>query len=253
MQQTPIFSKEALAILDTKKIPRHVAIIPDGNRRWAYSQSKSAYKGHSMGATALIETMKAAKEIGIQNLTFYLFSTENWNRPKREVTALMWLLKKFLEDQSEEMLKYGVRLRTIGNISALSLDVVKIVENTIQKTAHCRDINMILALNYGSRDEICRAVQKIVDASFIEFNGKRDAPLKITETMIAENLDTAAFGDPELLIRTSGEMRVSNFLLWQLSYTELYVTPVYWPEFKPINLLEAVTDFQRRERRLGGK
>lgn len=268
MQNPTIFSLEQLSSLDAKKIPRHVAIIPDGNRRWAGKENKNKYCGHRAGAHIIIQTVKAAKEIGIQTLTFYLFSTENWSRPKREVAALMWLLKEFLTGQLGEMLLHGVRLRTIGDLTKLGSDVIKVVQETAEKTSHCQDIDMVLALNYGSRDEICRAVQNIVESAMNKDHNKDhnkdqnkginkdqnkdQAAPKITEALIAAHLDTAAWGDPELLIRTSGEMRVSNFLLWQLSYTELHVTPVFWPDFKPINLFEAVVDFQKRQRRLGG-
>lgn len=244
-----IYPRDELVKLNLKKIPRHVAIIPDGNRRWAKGKSKTRDNGHRAGAKIIIQTVKAAKELGIKTLTFYLFSTENWNRPKTEVAALMWLLKKFLVEELHEMLAHGVHVETIGDLSPFAPDVLNVIDDTVKKTAHCKDINMILALNYGARDELRRAVQKIVDGT----TSNEGKSLKITEEMIASHLDTAPWGDPELLIRTSGEMRVSNFLLWQLSYTELYVLNDLWPDFKPIHLLEAVVDYQSRERRLGGK
>lgn len=244
-----IFSPTDLAPLNQTRIPRHIAIIPDGNRRWAKHHGKIIQGGHRAGANIIIDTVKAAKEIGVKTVTFYLFSTENWSRPKTEIAALMWLLKEFLINQCQEMLAHGVKLNTIGNLSAFAPDVREVIEKTREKTAHCDEIDMVLALNYGARDEIRRAVQKVIDGA-LEGNTARE---EITEASIAKHLDTAPWGDPELLIRTSGEMRISNFLLWQLSYTELYVTDVLWPDFRPHHLLEAVIDFQQRDRRLGGK
>lgn len=245
---TSIFSSQQLAALDQIRIPRHVAIIPDGNRRWAKKAEEEYDKGHQVGASNLIEIVKAGKEIGIKALTFYLFSTENWSRSKEEVAALMWLLQDFLKEHCLQMQEEGVRLKTIGNLEALPKEVLAVVEETMQATADCSRIDMVLALNYGSRDELRRAFHRILDSYS---NGSLQKE-EVTEKLIANYLDTSHWGDPDLLIRTSGEMRVSNFLLWQLSYAEIYVTELLWPEFKPIDLLNAVTDFQKRERRLGG-
>ena len=245
---TTIFSSQQLAMVNKQRIPQHVAIIPDGNRRWAKKLSESRDMGHQAGASNLIDIVKAGREIGIKALTFYLFSTENWSRSQDEIHALMWLLQEFLKEHCEEMCQYGVRLRTIGNLSTLPPEVLTVVEETIEATAHCDQIEMILALNYGSRDEIKRAFHRILDDCA---NGKFTKE-DVTEKLISSYLDTNHWGDPDLLIRTSGEMRVSNFLLWQLSYTEIYVTELLWPEFKPENLLDAVANFQKRERRLGG-
>lgn len=248
MSETTLFNPQKLASLDKARIPRHVAIIPDGNRRWAKKQEECFDKGHEAGASNLIEIVKAGKEIGIKALTFYLFSTENWTRSQEEIGALMWLLQEFLKENCQTMQEQGVRLKTIGNLDALPKEVLSVVEETIQATAHCNQIDMILALNYGGRDEICRAIHRILD-NCSEGKLKKE---QVTEKLIASYLDTQSWEDPDLLIRTSGEMRVSNFLLWQLSYTEIYVTELLWPEFKPNDLLEAVADFQKRERRLGG-
>jgi undecaprenyl diphosphate synthase len=244
----PTFSSEELVRLDKNRIPRHVAIIPDGNRRWAKKQEECCDKGHEAGANNLIEIVKAAKDLGIKTLTFYLFSTENWTRSQEEIAALMWLLQEFLNEQCFEMLAQGVRLKTIGDLTAFPSDVLAVVEKTLKATAHCDQIDMVLALNYGARDEIRRAFHHILDLCNKGNLQKED----VTEKLIASYLDTKFCGDPDLLIRTSGEMRVSNFLLWQLSYTEIYVTELLWPQFKPNDLLEAVADFQKRERRLGG-
>lgn len=248
MMATAIFSPLELAEISQKDIPRHIAIIPDGNRRWAKKQKKCFDIGHQAGADNIIEIVKAGKAIGVRALTFYLFSTENWNRSQVEVSTLMWLLQKFLRENLQEMLEEGVRLRTIGNIAALPKAALASVQETMEATAHCCDIDMVLALNYGARDEIRRAIQHIVDDCFSGVLRREE----VTEKLISSYLDTSPWGDPDLLIRTSGEMRISNFLLWQLSYAELYVSNLLWPEFKPHHLLGAVIDFQKRERRLGG-
>ena len=248
MTTTIFFSDEQLSQIQKARIPLHVAIIPDGNRRWAKKHKKLQFKGHKAGAANIIEIVKAGKAIGIKALTFYLFSTENWNRSKDEVAALMWLLKKFLKDNCKEMQEQGVRLKTIGDSNTLPIDVLAVVEETIKATADCSGIDMVLALNYGSRDEIRRTFHCILDR-YSEGTLKKE---EVTEKLIASYLDTKPWGDPDLLIRTSGEKRISNFLLWQLSYSEIYFTELFWPEFKPIDLLEAVLDFQKRERRLGG-
>ena len=243
------FTDEQLKKLNKSRVPRHIAIIPDGNRRFAKQQNHPLAQGHKAGADILIDVIKAAKSLGVKAVTFYLFSTENWNRSEEEINLLMWILKEFLSEQCEEMVKEDICLHTIGEISRLPTEVLMALEKTKKQTVNCKTIDMILALNYGGRNEITRVVQKIIELSQKKNLQKQD----ITEAMIADNLDTAPFGDPDLLIRTSGEMRISNFLLWQLSYTELYVTDVLWPNFTPNHLLEAVIDYQKRERRLGGE
>lgn len=248
MTETTVFSPEQLACLNPHRIPSHVAIIPDGNRRWAKKQVENYQKGHQAGASNLIEIVKAGKALGIKTLTFYLFSTENWTRSQEEIGALMWLLQEFLRDNRQEMQEEGVRLQTIGNLSALPEEALNVVQETIEATAHCDQLDMVLALNYGGRDEIRRAFHTILD----DVAAGKLRKEEVTEDLITDYLDTRSWGDPELLIRTSGEMRISNFLLWQLSYTEIYSTELLWPEFKPVDLLDAVLDFQRRERRLGG-
>lgn len=247
MTTKEFFSSEQRALLDQKTIPRHIAIIPDGNRRWARRQETSSQKGHENGADVLIQIVKAAKELGVKTLTFYVFSTENWNRPADEVAAFMWLIQEFLNDHCAEMQEDGVRLHTIGDLNGLPQEVLNTVEKTLKATEHCSLVNLVLAINYGGRDEIKRVFNKLLDE---DRGGERTG--SITEEMIANHLDTAPWGDPDLLIRTSGEMRLSNFLLWQLSYAEIYITDLLWPDFKPIHLLEAMIEFQQRERRLGG-
>jgi undecaprenyl diphosphate synthase len=242
-----IYTAKDISSLDKTRIPRHVAIIPDGNRRWAKQREEMVFLGHQAGANALIEIVKAGKELGIKAMTFYLFSTENWNRSKEEVIALMWLLEDFLRQRCEEMKEHGVRLMTIGNLKALSQEVQLAIEETKQNTAHCKDIDMIFALNYGGRDDICRAFHKILDQHQGTLNKEH-----LNENLISHYLDTAPWGDPDLLIRTSGEMRISNFLLWQLSYSEIHITNTLWPDFSHEDLLIAIKDFQTRDRRLGG-
>lgn len=242
------FTSEQIASLGNARGPRHIAIIPDGNRRWAKKQESMYQKGHEAGANNLIEIVKAAKDLGVKAITFYLFSTENWSRPQEEIAALMWLLQDFLEEQRSVMISHGVRLGTIGNLSALPSDVQKIVAETKDATSHCDAIDLVFALNYGGRDDITRAIHCILDDCA---KGKL-CKEQVTEKVIASYLDTNPWGDPDLLIRTSGEMRVSNFLLWQLSYAEIYIKDMFWPEFKPSDLLDAIIEFQKRERRLGG-
>lgn len=242
-----IFSAHELSLLNKAKIPKHIAIIPDGNRRWAMQRQLKSEDGHNKGGNVLIETVKAACELDIKVITFFLFSTENWARPQLEVDYLMWLLNKFLIEQLDTMLDYGIRMRTIGTLDRLPEFVQTTVNQTKAATEKCDKIDMVLAINYGGRDEICRAVKEIVRKT----QCGELSPEAISEDCIAEHLDTAAWEDPELLIRTSGELRISNYLLWQLSYSEIYVADILWPNFRPQNLLEAILNYQTRQRRLG--
>lgn len=241
------FSDEQLESLSHKKIPQHIAFIPDGNRRWAEARTAKSQQGHQEGGETLIEIIKAARELNVKVVTFYLFSTENWGRPEEEINALMWLLYTFLVEQQPTMLEYGVKVSTIGKLCLLPEYVQQQIEDSKAKTAHCSDIDFVMALNYGSRNEICRAVQAIA----ADCESKKLSVDSIDESMIAKYLDTASWPDPDLLIRTSGEMRISNYLLWQISYTEIYSCEVLWPDFQPKHLLEAIMNFQKRQRRLG--
>lgn len=243
-----IFTAEQIAFVQQKAIPEHVAIIPDGNRRWAKKQQFPTKDGHREGADTIIETVKAGKELGIKTFTFYIFSTENWNRPEDEVQTLMWLLHTYLIEQRPVLIKNEIRLKTIGDLSRIPEYVVEAIEGTEQATAHCDKVDLIFAINYGGRDDLKRAFQKIAE----DVHAKALEPSEITEELISSHLDTSSWQDPDLLIRTSGEMRISNFLLWQISYSEVYVTPTLWPDFLPQDLLEAVISYQKRERRLGG-
>lgn len=241
------FSSQELSRLNKDTIPKHVALIPDGNRRWALQRQLTNEDGHNEGGNSLIEVVKAACELNIKVITFYLFSTENWARSQLEVDTLMWLLNKFLIEQCQTMLEYGIRLHTIGTLDRLPEFVQTTIHQTKMSTEQCHNIDMVLAINYGSRDEICRAVKKIVH----KYKCGELSEETISEKCIAEHLDTARWEDPELLIRTSGELRLSNYLLWQLSYSEIYVVDILWPNFRPQHLLEAILNFQTRQRRLG--
>lgn len=248
IEKQKYYTPEDIARLDLTRIPSHVAFIPDGNRRWAKNQQLKAEEGHREGSDNLIDIVKAGKEVGINTFTFYLFSTENWNRAQEEIDALMWLLHTYLIEQLPTFLEEGTKLCTIGDLSALPDFVKKTIEDTKKATAHCDEVDLIFALNYGSRDEIKRAIKKIA----YKVSNQELSPDQISEELIAEHLDTAKWKDPELLIRTSGELRVSNYLLWQISYSELYACDVLWPDFTPRHLLDALMNFQSRERR-GGK
>lgn len=245
--KSQFFSSQELLDLNKDKIPKHVALIPDGNRRWALQRQLKSGEGHNEGGNILIEVVKAACELDIEVITFYLFSTENWARSQLEIDCLMWLLNKFLIEQLQTMLDYGIRMHTIGTLGRLPHFVQTTILDTKLATEQCEKINMVLAINYGGRDEICRAVKKIAHKHQC---GELTLE-EITEKCIAQHLDTAAWGDPELLIRTSGELRLSNYLLWQLSYSEIYVVDTLWPNFKPRHLLEALLNYQTRQRRLG--
>lgn len=243
-----IYTQEEIALLDKAYIPRHVAIIPDGNRRWARQQQSEASEGHREGANTIMDIVKAAKDLGVKVITFYIFSTENWTRPQEEIDAQMWLLQSYLIDQRETMIKNGIQLQTIGDPSLLPPSVLQTVLESKEATAACDKVVMVFALNYGSRDEICRSVKAILNDISLG-NLKKE---EVTESILSRYLDTAPWGDPDLLIRTSGEMRISNFLLWQISYSEFYVDSAFWPDFTPKHFLKALLCFQGRERRLGG-
>lgn len=243
-----VYSKEELDQIDLTSVPRHIAIIMDGNRRWARQNGLPYMAGHWKGADTLKKIVRAASELGVKALTVYSFSTENWNRLPEEVEMLMEVIEANLKLQCESMIEDGVRLGTIGNISRFPERVKCAIEETKAATAHCDKIELILALNYGGRDDIRRAMVAITEECL---KGKLTTA-DLSEQLIARYLDTAKWGDPALLIRTSGELRISNFLLWQISYAEVYVTDVLWPVFSERNLLEAVRDYQNRQRRFGG-
>ena len=230
------------------KFPCHIAIIMDGNGRWAQKHHLPKIAGHREGIKSVEEIINAAKELGVKILTLYTFSTENWKRPRREIDALMYLLEGYLDRETERIAREGIKIRAIGRISglpgAVQLKLKKIEERTIDN----KDILVNLALNYGARSEIVDAVKEI--AKRVKQN-KLD-PDDISEDNFSDYLYTRGIPDPDLLIRTSGEMRVSNFLLWQISYAEIYVTKKFWPDFRKKDLEKAILDYRERERKYGG-
>ncbi len=233
--------------IDPQNLPKHVAIIMDGNGRWAKKKTMNRIRGHEEGAESVRNIVKASREIGIPWLTLYAFSEENWKRPKYEVEALMKLLSRFLKGELDEMLDNGIRFQTIGRIDKLPKYVQNRVQKTVEKTSTNKNMVLTLALSYGSRQEVSDAIQKI--AKRIESGDLTSE--KITEQIISDSLYTAGMPDPDLLIRTSAEYRLSNFLLWQMAYTEFYFTPTLWPEFRKGEYLEAIEEYQKRERRFG--
>lgn len=233
--------------IDLSKTPKHIAIIMDGNGRWAKKQGQERLFGHNYGVEAVRETLKAAKELNVQYLTMYAFSTENWNRPKEEVDGLMDLLVRSIAGELDELMASNVRLQTIGNTEGLPEACRNELFEAIEKTADNNGISLVLALNYSARWEISNASRAIAKKVL---EGDLDLD-EINEKLIGSYLTTNTIPDPELLIRTSGECRVSNFLLWQIAYTEFHFTDVLWPDFKRDDLFKAVLDYQSRERRFG--
>lgn len=231
-----IYTPEQLSLIAPKKGPKHIAIIMDGNRRWAKQRGLPPMMGHWEGAEVLIDTVRSAIELGIRTLTVYTFSTENWGRPEKEIDALMNIFEVYLIGKRDLMVREGIRLDAIGDLSLLPEKVRDAFEETKKITEKGDKINLVVALNYGGRDEIRRAIVKI-----LEENERQK--VTVTEELIAKHLDTQKWGDPELLIRTSGQFRLSNFLLWQLSYAQLHMSDVLWPDFSSQNLFDAVSSF----------
>ncbi|MDA1005977.1 MAG: isoprenyl transferase, partial [Verrucomicrobia bacterium] len=225
----------------------HIAIIMDGNGRWANSRGLPRRDGHRAGAESVREVVEGCSELGVEYLTLYAFSSENWKRPKNEVDALMDLLKRFLREKGREMAKQNVRLHAIGRLHLLPDDCRAALENSIADTADNTGLNLVLALSYGSREEIVDAAKSIAKATLA---GTLD-PDTLDAASFSTHLSTAPFPDPDLLIRTSGELRLSNFLLWQISYSEIVITRKYWPEFKKSDLQAAIEEYSRRHRRFG--
>jgi undecaprenyl diphosphate synthase len=219
----------------------------DGNGRWAKKKALNRIRGHEAGAESARDITRTSRRIGISWLTLYAFSEENWKRPRHEINALMTLLKRFLKSELDEMLENGIRFHTIGRISKLPENVQSLIYETIEKTSRNRDMVLTLALSFGGRQEIFDTVQKIakrIQSGDMKFE-------ELTEQHISDALYTADMPDPDLLIRTSGEYRISNFLLWQIAYTEIYITPTLWPDFRKKEYLSAIEEFQKRERRFG--
>lgn len=243
-----IYSYEDLKRVDPSKIPSHLAIIMDGNRRWARKKNYPINVGHWRGANTLTDIVRSASELGIKVVTAYSFSTENWSRSEEEVQGLIHLLDVYLKQKQDMMIEEGVRLSTIGDLQKMPLSLQRTVQQVKQRTSSCSTIELVLAINYGSRNEICRAVKKI----YTDIQNQKITPSDLDESLFSSYLDTKNYKDPDLLIRTSGELRLSNFLLWQMSYSEVYITDVLWPDFTDRDLLKAVEEYQRRKRRLGG-
>ena len=235
--------------IKSKQLPEHVAIIMDGNGRWAKRKGLNRIRGHQRGADTVRKIVTISREIGIRWLTLYAFSEENWKRPTHEVQSLMKLLNRFLKNELKEMQENGIRLRTIGRTAKLPKSTRQILLDTIEKTSSNTNMTLTLALSYGGRQEILDAILKIVS----QIQENKISISDITEQLVSNSLYTSGMPDPDLLIRTSGEYRVSNFLLWQISYSEIYVTPTLWPDFGENEYAEALRDYQMRERRFGGR
>ena len=233
--------------IDKNKIPKHVAVIMDGNGRWAKERGQNRLEGHAMGVDSVRATLKAARELGVSYLTLYAFSTENWSRPKEEVDGLMDLLVHSITNEMEELNENGVRLLAIGDIDGLPEKCANSLKAAIRDTANNNQISLILALNYSSKWELTKAF-KLISADVLAKKLEID---QITNEVVASYLETKDIPDPELLIRTSGEHRISNFLLWQIAYTEFYFTDVHWPDFRKEHFIQAILDYQSRERRFG--
>ncbi len=233
--------------IDLTKIPNHIAIMMDGNRRWAKKKGFSKEKGHWEGAKVLSKVVKAAGNLGVKVVTVYAFSTENWLRSKKEITSLMYLFETYLINKRNYFVKNGVKLETIGDITPCPDRVKKALEKTKKVTENCNKMTLVVAFNYGGRDEIKRAVKKML----VDYDQGKIKIDEVTENTISQYVDTAKWKDPELLIRTSGEYRLSNFLLWQSSYTEIVIVDTLWPDFTKENLYLSILEYQLRQRRLG--
>ena len=229
--------------IDTNNLPKHIAITMDGNGRWAKTKGKFRIFGHKSGVKAVRDTVEGASEIGIDYLTLYAFSTENWNRPKKEVDALMFLLVSTINKETKTLMDNNIKLAAIGDLTSLPKKCQEELKESIEKTKNNNRTTLILALSYSSRWEILNAIKQIV---------KEDITAdQINEDLFSQYLTTKGVPNPELLIRTSGEQRISNFLLWQIAYSELYFTDVLWPDFRREDLFESIVEYQKRERRFG--
>ena len=238
---------DLLTQIDHSRIPRHVAIIMDGNGRWANLRGRPRSDGHAEGVTSVHRAVEFSSDMGIEYLTLYAFSTENWNRPQEEVDTLMHLIGWAIERELPELLRNNVRIHLIGDIDRIPDDARRRLRNSEQATAHCTGLRLLMCLSYSSRWEITEAARRLARQVS---DGSLD-PESISEQSIADNLATAGIPDPDLLIRTGGEQRISNFLLYQIAYSELYFTNTLWPDFDKVAYAEAIIDFQQRERRFG--
>lgn len=234
-------------LIDVERLPKHVAVIMDGNGRWAKQRGKPRVFGHQSGVVSVRETAEAAAELGIEYLTLYAFSTENWKRPRLEIEALMALLLQTINKETKTLNKNNIRLKAIGDLSSLPGKTRRQLEKAMENTAGNTKMTLVLALSYSARWELLNAVQNI--ATKVEAHELKSSD--VNQEVLEENLATAGMPDPELLIRTSGEFRISNFLLWQIAYAELYFTDKRWPDFRKEDLYDALIDYQSRERRFG--
>jgi undecaprenyl diphosphate synthase len=250
LEVVPAGSDEAeiLRAIDFARLPRHVAVIMDGNGRWAKQRSKTRVEGHRAGVGAVRETVETSARLGLEVLTLYAFSIENWKRPQSEVSTLMGLLKHYLRSEMDTLLKNDIRFRVVGRAQDLAPDIRAELERAVGRTQTNGGLQFNIALNYGGRAEIVDAARRL----FTDLLRDGRDPETIDEAAFAERLYTAGQPDPDLLIRTSGELRISNFLLWQIAYSEIWVSDVLWPDFRRRHLLQAIVDYQKRERRYGG-
>lgn len=232
------------SLVDKNNLPEHIVIIMDGNGRWARKKNLDRISGHREGMKSVKAVVKGAKELGLRHITLYAFSAQNWKRPKVEVDALMDLLKHYLVNESDKLIKNGVSINAIGRLWELPGDVYEVLTETMEKSKHCNELTLTLALSYGGREEIIDAAKKMIS------HGKV-APENINISNFSKFLYTSNLPEPDFLIRTSGEMRLSNFMLWQLAYTEIYVTKTLWPNFRKRHLIKAILNYQKRERRFG--
>lgn len=240
--------RELLSQIDFSQLPTHVAVIMDGNGRWAKLRNLPRVEGHRAGIASVAEIVETCARLGIKILTLYAFSVENWKRPTSEINTLMHLLKQYLRKELSTLQRHNIRLQTIGRINEMAKSVQQELERAMHKTCHNTGTILNIALNYGGRSEILDAVKSIVN----KFRENGHETESINEDTIRQYLYTADLPDPDLLIRTSGEMRISNFLLWQIAYSEIWITPTFWPDFRRGELFRAILDFQQRERRYGG-
>lgn len=230
--------------LDISRLPQHVVIIMDGNGRWARNKKLERIEGHREGMKAASSVIKAARNLGIKYVTLYAFSVQNWNRPREEVIALMNLLNNYLQQEGERLVEQDIRLKAIGRLEDLPQSTLKTLNSILEKTSRCKTMTLTLALSYGGREEIIDAVRKLASEGYNDMSN-------IEQSDFSKYLYTSDLPDPDLLIRTSGEMRLSNFMLWQLAYTEIYVTRTLWPNFRKRHLVKALLEYQKRERRYG--
>lgn len=250
MSKEEKYSDAELAALGLERtlIPQHVAIIMDGNGRWAQKRGLPRIEGHRRGVTSVRSVVEEASRLGLQQLTLYCFSRENWKRPQRELTLLMHLLKQYVIEERREIQRQGLRFKVIGKLQELDPRIQSEIQKTVDVSASNTGMTLCLAVNYGARQEITEAIQAI--AGLIQSGKMR--PDDISEQTVADHLMTAGMPDPDLVIRTASEFRISNFLLWQISYAELWVTEKHWPEFREEEFRQAIRDFARRDRRYGG-